>query len=52
MSKSNIRSFRYTDDVAKILNDFAGDSMNQKFENLVLFCFQRLEIRKKDLKKI
>lgn len=52
MAKTNIRSFRYSDKVSKILNDFHGDSMNQKFENLVLFCFERLEIRKKCLDDI
>ena len=47
-NKNNLRSFRYSDRVAEILEGFAGDSMNAKFENLVLFCFDALEESKKD----
>lgn len=42
MAKSNIRSFRYTDEVRKILDDFAGNTMNEKFENLVLYCHSQV----------
>lgn len=52
MSKSNLRSFRYSDKVAAVLEGFQGGSLNEKFENLVLYCFDRLETRKKDLAKI
>lgn len=38
-AKSNLRSFRYSDEVAGILEAYKGDSFNQKFENLVLHCF-------------
>lgn len=47
-NKNNLRSFRYSDRVAEILEGFVGDSMNAKFENLVLFCFDALEDSKKD----
>lgn len=47
-TKNNIRSFRYSDRVAQILESMEGDSLNAKFENLVLFCHDRLpEVQKK-----
>lgn len=46
-NKNNLRSFRYSDRVAEILEGFDGDSMNAKFENLVLYCFDGLEDKKK-----
>jgi len=50
--KSNLRSFRYSDEIAAILEAQEGNSLNEKFESLVLFCFYRLEQRKKDLERI
>lgn len=53
MKKTNIRSFRYSDRVAEILEAQEGTSLNDKFENLVLFCFDRvpaLQKRVDDLK--
>lgn len=41
-SKSNIRSFRYSDRVAEILEQQPGDSLNAKFEALVLRCYDEL----------
>ena len=52
MTKNNIRSFRYSDKVANILNDFEGKTFNQKFENLILHCFDKLETRKIELENI
>lgn len=50
--KSNLRSFRYSDEVAAILEAQEGNSLNEKFESLVLFCFYKLESRKKDLERV
>lgn len=50
--KSNLRSFRYSDEVAAILEAQEGSSLNDKFESLVLFCFYSLEQRNKDLEQI
>ena len=50
--KSNLRSFRYSDEVAAILEAQEGNSLNEKFESLVLFCFYKLESRKKDLQRV
>ena len=41
-SKPNIRSFRYSDRVADILEQQPGDSLNAKFEALVLTCYDKL----------
>lgn len=50
--KSNLRSFRYSDEVAAILEKQPGKSFNDKFEQLVLRCFYELpaiERRKTEL---
>lgn len=45
--KINLRSFRYSDEVAAILEQQEGTSLNDKFENLVLTCYYKLpEIQK------
>jgi len=44
--KSNLRSFRYSDEVAAILEAQEGGSLNEKFENLVLYCYYKLDERK------
>lgn len=51
-NKNNLRSFRYSDRVAEILEGFDGDSMNAKFENLVLYCFDGLEDKKKEYERL
>lgn len=47
--KTNIRSFRYSDRVAEIIESSDGATLNEKFENLVLFCFDELPVVKKEL---
>lgn len=37
--KNNIRSFRYSDEVAGILEGMQGKTLNEKFENLVRTCY-------------
>lgn len=39
--KSYQRSIRMTPLVRSIVEDFEGEGFNQKFENLVIYCFQR-----------
>ena len=50
--KNNLRSFRYSDEVAAILEAQEGNSLNEKFETLVLFCYYKVESRKKDLEEV
>ena len=52
MSKNNIRSFRYSDEVAGILEGFKGSSMNEKFENLVLYCCRAVPEMQKRLNEM
>lgn len=42
-TKTNIRSFRYSDEVGGILEKFKGNTLNEKFENLVLYCFWNMK---------
>lgn len=51
MSKDNIRSFRYDDEVAKIIEDFKGNNYGEKFENLVLYCHKELPKVQKRIKQ-
>lgn len=52
MAKNNIRSFRYSDDVEKILENFSGNSLNEKFENLVMYCYHSIPKIKNQRKAI
>lgn len=40
MANNIIRSFRYDEFVEGVLLKFKGDNLNQKFINLVHYCFQ------------
>lgn len=51
-AKTNIRSFRYSDEIAAILEAQPGDSLNAKFEDLVRTCFLELEEKQKQLDRI
>ena len=51
-TKNNIRSFRYSDKVADILEGYHGNSLNEKFENLVSDCFLMVEQRKEELARV
>lgn len=50
--KKNIRSFRFSDEVAAALEAQEGKNLNDKFENLVLFCYQSVEARKRELENV
>ena len=51
-AKNNIRSFRYSDEIACILEAQEGDSLNAKFERLVETCFCELERKQQELDRI
>ena len=51
-AKSNIRSFRFSDEIAAILEAQDGDSLNAKFENLIKFCFQSIPQKQEQLDRI
>lgn len=47
--KSNVRSFRYSDEVAGVLEAYPGHNLNEKFENLVLNYFWNKGKMEKDM---
>ena len=54
-TKSNIRSIRFYDKVGEVIEGFDGDSFNDKFNNLVLYCFEQVPMTEgvlKDLEKL
>ena len=50
--KTNIRSFRFSDDVLKILTNYRGENLNCKFENLIFDAFGMVEERQQQLEQI
>jgi hypothetical protein len=52
VAKNNIRSFRYSDEVKEILEGFKGESMNEKFDNLIRYCYERIPIVEKRLEEL
>ena len=51
-AKNNIRSFRYSDEIACILESQPGENLNAKFEWLVESCYCELERKKEELDRI
>lgn len=51
-AKNNIRSFRYSDEIACILEQQPGESLNAKFEYLVEQCFCEIEHRQEALARV
>ena len=47
--KNNLKSVRLSDQVMDYVINFEGDSFNQKFENLVLFCMEQEETKKQKI---
>lgn len=42
--KNNIRSIRFSDELAKLIDRQQGDTFTQKFENLVTRCVWELPV--------
>lgn len=52
MAKNNIRSIRFSDEIAELIDRQIGDTFTQKFENLVTRCTWELPAKEKELKKL
>ncbi len=52
MAKCNISSFRYTDEVLQIIDNFEGNSRNDKFNNLLRFCYESVPARQLQLDQL
>ena len=50
-TKNNIRSIRFNDELAELIDRQIGDTFTQKFENLVTKCVWELPNREKQIKK-
>lgn len=51
-AKNNIRSIRFSDELADLIDRQVGDNFNQKFENLVTRCVWELPQKEKELKRV
>ena len=50
--KNNIRSIRFSDDLAELIDQQAGDTFTQKFEGLITRCVWELPEKEEELKRI
>ena len=51
-NKNNIRSIRFSDEVAELIDRQAGNNFTQKFENLITKCVWELPARTSELKQL
>lgn len=49
-TKNNIRSIRFSDELAELIEQQEGKNFQQKFENLVRWCVQELPDREARIK--
>jgi hypothetical protein len=49
--KTNIRSFRYSDEVATAIERADGSNLNEKFNNLIQKCYFDIPAKEKELKE-
>lgn len=52
MKKSNIRSIRFSDELANLIDQQIGNSFTQKFENLITRCIWEQPKREEELKRL
>lgn len=48
-TKNNIRSIRFSDDLAELIDRQVGDTFTQKFENLITRCVYELPKKKEQI---
>lgn len=51
-AKNNIRSIRFSDELAALIDQQTGDTFTQKFENLVTRCVWELPEKEQQLKRL
>ena len=52
MAKNNIRSIRFTDELAELIDHQVGNSFTEKFESLITRCVWELPQKEEQLKHI
>ena len=50
--KNNIRSIRFSDELAELIERQQGDTFTQKFENLVTRCVWELPAKQRQVKQL
>lgn len=50
--KNNIRSIRFSDELAELIGRQQGDTFTQKFENLVTRCVWELPAKQREAKQL
>ena len=51
-AKNNIRSIRFSDELAELIERQQGNNFTQKFENLVTRCVWELPARERELEQL
>lgn len=51
-TKNNIRSIRFSDELAELIDQQQGKNFQQKFENLVTRCVYELPQREQEIKRL
>lgn len=51
-NKSNIRSIRFSDELAELIDQQIGDTFTAKFENLVTRCVWELPAKEKEIQRL
>lgn len=52
MSKNNIRSIRFTDELAELIDRQIGNNFTEKFENLITKCVWERPQREEEIKHL
>lgn len=52
MAKNNIRSIRFSDELAALIDQQVGDTFTQKFENLITRCIWEVPAAEKRLEQV
>ena len=52
MAKNNIRSIRFSDDLADLIDRQVGETFTQKFENLITTCVYVLPQKEAEIKQL
>ena len=50
--KNNIRSIRFSDELAELIDQQVGDTFTQKFENLITRCVWELPQKEEELRRV
>ena len=52
MAKNNIRSIRFSDDLAELIDRQVGDTFTKKFENLITRCVYELPKKEDEIRRL